>query len=183
MKTLRPRLSCHCFGVAISRVFGGCGLFLSDPISVPDGDLGVRSDFLSGICQCTSRRMTGLKAVYGSHVYRKEITCIIYRLNPAGARVAVFLENTHAVSQQMHYNWLLLQSWFFRISFLDASPPCICGMAWMLAVERKVHVSACADLVPHIAVLPTSVALAITILIWVVLHCVAGEHKIQARGL
>lgn len=59
IETLPPWITCHCPGVAISRVSVGCGLFPSDCIPVSDGDFDVPSDLLSETCQCASWRVIG----------------------------------------------------------------------------------------------------------------------------
>lgn len=61
-EALRPWLTCHCPRVAISSVFGDCGHFSGDCISVPGRDFDILSDLLSEICQCESWRIIGLKS-------------------------------------------------------------------------------------------------------------------------
>lgn len=61
IEALRSWLTRHCPGVAISSVFGDCGHFSGDCISVPRGEFDVWSDFLCDICQCESCRIIGLK--------------------------------------------------------------------------------------------------------------------------
>lgn len=62
IESLRPWLTRHCPGVAISSIFWDCGHFSGDYISVPGGDFNIWSDFLSEICQRESWRIIGLKS-------------------------------------------------------------------------------------------------------------------------
>lgn len=80
IRWLRPWLGCHCPGIAISRGFEGCSLFLSDPIPVPAEDSDVQSDLPARFVSVHHGEKLVLKWCVCLKSRERKITCIVYKL-------------------------------------------------------------------------------------------------------